>query len=443
MTPGRARLLAAAVCACTSLLAFGAPAARAATPNAAPYESAGSLPGGGTYIIRRDDLAMTTAMELWFRAPSGGADGSTPGIARLAIAALAASGPKFGTPLSELVNRFGGSLEISVYPDIAMVGVSVPSWDAPQVLRTLTAAYFTPKVSEAGLKSALRDCAVAAAETRFSADRIMQDALFAQLFASGPASYPPTPASAADFTKIPQSAVDAFAQRYFGRANAVLTIAGAADSRLLSNVPAAASSAAALAPLDSKVAAAPAPSEKNGPVPGLGMAWIGPSIADAKAATAMDFVADYLFDSDHGTVARAIERAHPDALVNGQFVTLHDPGVMLLLISGVDVPGVRQRVLDAVAAMGKPLDQTAFLAARNAFEYRLAAQTQTPLSRADNLGWYAAEGNAAYAPGAASGAYQQAIESLDPAFVAQTVRTYLRNPAVVQLVTAQPNGAAT
>ena len=427
---------------CTSLLAFGG-AARAGAPAVSAYESTGALPGGGTYVVRRDDLAMTTAMELWFRAPSGGADGSTPGIARLAIAAVAASSPKFGTPLSELVTRLGGSLEISVYPDLAMVGVSVPSWDAPQVLRTLTSSYFTPNISEAGLKSALRDCAVAAAETRFSSERIMQDALFARLFASGPASYPATPSTAAAFTKIPQSAVDAFAQRYFGRANAVLTIAGAADSRLLSNVPSGTSSASAQAPLDSQIAASPAPSEKNGPEPGLGIGWIGPPIADVKAATAMDFVADYLFDSERGTVAREIERAHPGALVNGQFVTLHDPGVMLLLVSGVDAPAVRQRVLDAVAALQKPMDRAAFSAARNAFEYHLAAQTQTPLARADNLGWYAAEGNAAYAPGAASGAYQQAIESLDPAFVAQTVRTYLQHPAVVQLITAQPNGAAT
>lgn len=435
------RSITAAICFGMSLLAFGVPAARAAAP--ASYESTGSLPGGGTYIIRRDGLAMTTAMELWFRAPASGEDGSSPGIARLAVAALAASSTKHGTPLSEVVNRAGGSLEIGVYPDIAMIGVSVPSWDAPQVLRALTSAFFTPMISSAGMTSALRDCAIAAAEARFSPDHVMQNALFAQLFASGPATHAPTPASAADFTKIPQAALLAFARRYFGQANAVLTLAGDAGTQLLSSVQPGGSPSSAQSPLDSKPAATPGSSEKSGPAAGLGIGWIGPSIADTKSATAMDFIADYLFDPQHGTFSRMLQRTHPGALVNGQFVTLHDPGVLLLLISGVEAPAVRSQALDAVAALQKPMDAASFEAARNAFEYRLASQTQTPLSRADNLGWYAAEGSAAYAPGAASGDYERAMESLTPEFIAQTVRTYLQHPAIVQLITAQSNGAST
>jgi hypothetical protein len=197
------------------------------------------------------------------------------------------------------------------------------------------------------------------------------------------------------------------------------------------------------APVDSALAAAPGSTTKSSDVSGVGFAWSGPSIADAKADTALDFVADYLFDSDYGTLARAIQRANPKAFVNGQFITLHNPGVLLLTVSGANSAAIRRQVLDAVAAMEKPMDAKAFEAARTAFEYHLLSQTQTPLSRADNFGWYAVEGNAAYAPGAASGDYFKAVESLDPNFIAQTVHAYLEHPAMVQLLSTDQKGTTT
>ncbi|HLI97657.1 MAG TPA: hypothetical protein VKT72_16425, partial [Candidatus Baltobacteraceae bacterium] len=400
-------------------------------------ERSGSLPGGGTYIIRRDQLASTTAMELWFRVPASGKGGQYPGISRLALTAVAASSAPHGTSIAELVNRVGGSLNIGIYPDIAMIGISVPSGDAPEALRTLTSAYFAPAISSGGLKAALRDCAVAAAETRFDSDRALQDALFAQLFTSGPAHEPPTPGSASDFTKIPESALKAFAQQAFRKNNAVLALTGAVDPQLLADVHASSPGAPMSAPFDSQLAAAPSSTSKSSDVAGLGFAWAGPPIADVKAATALDFIADYLFDSDHGTVARAIQNAHSDAFVNGQFITLHNPGVLLLTVSGVNSPAIRDQVTGAVTAMEQPMDAKTFDAARTAFEYHLLSQTQTPMSRADNFGWYAAEGNADYAPGAASGDYLRAIQSLDPAFIAQTARTYLQHPAIVQFIAGQ------
>lgn len=429
------------MCLCMSLFAFSAPQAGAQT--AAAYETSGTLPGGGTYVMRRDRLASTAAMELWFRAPADGADGKYPGISRLAVTALAASRPAHGTSLTELVNSLGGTLTINVYPDIVMVGASVPSWDAPRVMHDLTAAYFSPSISAEGLKNALRDCAVAAAESRFDSERIMQDSLFAQLFAGGPAHVAPVPQTAADFAKIPKASVDAFARSAFRQNNAVLSLAGAVDRDLLAQIRGDNAGAPMDAPFDSTLASAPGAVTKSSYVSGLGFAWAGPPIADAKAATAMDFIADYLFDTDRGTLARAIQKANPEAYVNGQFITLHKPGVLLLTISGANSQAIRQQVTDAVAAMQRPLDDRAFQAARAAFEYHIFSQTQTPMARADNFGWYTVEGNASYAPGAASGDYVKAVESLDPAFVAQTAQTYLQHPAIVQLISGAQKGTTT
>jgi predicted Zn-dependent peptidase len=414
------------MCACISLFAFIAPA------------------GAQMQVVQRPDaVAQTTAMELWFRTPSAGDNGRYPGIARLALTALAASSAPHGNSLAELVNRFGGTLSINVYPDIAMIGVSVPSWDAARMLRALTSAYFSPSISDDGYKAALRDCAVAAAQSRFDAERILQDALFANLFSAGPGRVAPTPEAAGDFTKISQDAALTFAQHAFRADNAIVSVAGAVDSQLLANLHSASAAGPMDAPYDSTLAGQPGSSTKSSYESGLGFAWAGPPIADAKAATAMDFIADYLFDPDHGTLSQAIQKTNGDAYVNGQFITLHNPGVLLLTISGLASPELRTQVNDAVTAMKQPLDAKSFAAARMAFEYHIFSQTQTPLSRADNFGWYAAEGNVTYAPGSSTGEYMKAAQSLDPGYVAQIARTYLKSPAVVQLIAAEQKGSST
>ncbi len=417
---------------------------------AAPRETvtqSGLLPGGGTYVVRRDATAPTAAIELWFRAPGAGYDSQYPGISRLALTALAASrSTSHGTSLAELIKSLGGTLTLNVYPDIAMVGVSVPSWEVANAARTLTSAYFTPSISDDGLKAALRDCAIAGTEGRFDADRLLQDALFAHLFVSGPAHYAPTPTAAADFSKIPAADVKSFANRAFSAQNAVISIAGGVDDKTLSQilaVPALRSvreNARGDAPIDSTPAGRASDVTQDAAVSGLGFAWTGPPISDEKSATAMDFIADYLFDPDRGTLAVAT-RKNKNVLVNGQFITLHNPGVLLLTISGTGAGSVRQQVLDAVNAMRQPLDQKTFDAARSAFEYHIFSQIQTPLSRADNFGWYAAEGNLTYAPGNTSGSYLEAARALDPGFVAQVVRTYLQHPSIVELTNGkQPQG---
>jgi predicted Zn-dependent peptidase len=157
----------------------------------------------------------------------------------------------------------------------------------------------------------------------------------------------------------------------------------------------------------------------------------------------MDFVADYLFDADHGTVARDVREASSDVFLNGQFITLHDPGVLLVTIAGPGASGMRAKVTDAVAQLQNPMDRKTFESARNAFLYHIISQVQTPQTRADNFGWYAVEGNLPYAPGDTSGDYVQAAQSLDPGYVAQIVRRYLQHPAVVELAPAHAQGSAT
>jgi predicted Zn-dependent peptidase len=426
---------AAAICACISLLAFS-PLPSAAEAQTPKVQQSGMLPGGGVYVLRRDTTARTAALELWFRAPSAGYDSATPGISRLALTAIAASRPPHGSSLSEYVARIGGTLSLNVYPDIVMVGISVPAWQAQNALKSLTAAYFAPSISDDGFRSAVRDCAVAGAEAQFDPDRLLQDALFAHLFTSGPARYAPTP-PASDYNKISPADVKVFAVRAFRKQNSVLTLAGSVDSNLLASVHEAGSAGNMDSPYDSSLSNRPADVTQDAQVGGLGFAWAGPPISDPKAATALDFIADYLFDPDHGTVSSAVRKSGSDAFVNGQFITLHDPGVLLVTISGSKAAAVRPQVLAAIAALQQPMDSKTFEGARSAFEYHIMSQIQTPVSRADNFGWYAAEGNLSYAPGNDSGDYLRTAQSLDPAYVSQIVHRYLHDPSIVQLTAGQ------
>jgi predicted Zn-dependent peptidase len=440
------KTIVAAVCASVSLLMLDQ-SANAAARSADMVQTAGTLAGGGTYIIHRDITAPTAAVELWYRAPGAGYDNANPGISRLAIAAIAASAPPHGTSLSELVARLGGSLSMNVYPDIAMVGVSVPSWQTQSMIRALTTAYFSPSITDSGLKAAVRDSAIAAAEGHFDSDRILQDTLFQHIFSAGPAHYPAVPASAQDFAKIPATAVKAFAARAFRRSNAVLTLTGSVDPKWIADVSATAQGVRAAdtpdAPIDSTLSNANIDVTQTSQVGGIGFAWIGPPIADQKAATAMDFIADYAFDGEHGTLAPTLRKGDGRAFLNGQFITLHNPGVLLVTVSGSGSPALRSAVLAAATDLQHPLERAAFDAARTAFEYHILSQTQTPPSRADNFGWYAVEGDAAYAPGDSSAAYLRAAQSLDPQYVAEIARKYLQHPAIVQLLTTAHPGTTT
>jgi predicted Zn-dependent peptidase len=430
MMPG-ARI-AAAMLACASLL-FAVPC------GATEAREQGSLPRGGSYVLDPDPTVGAAAIGLWFRAPGAGYDNAMPGVSRLAATAAAISPLAGGKSLYSLVRGVGGILNINVYPDIVGIGAVVPAGSARRVVAAMTAAYFAPAIDDATVKVARNDAAVLAVGQRYSFDSTLHDLLFKQIFAAGPAHYPPVPDSVAALSRVTPEAVAAFAKRAFRSGNAVLALTGNVDASSISAVTDGNGNLPMDPPFASTLSGFAGETTASGAVSGVGMAWIGPPIADEKAATALDFVADYLFRDDTGTVTQALDASKLDAYAVGQFITLHDPGVMIVTIGGDDAKKARQQVVDQVAKLENPMDARSFNAAREAFLYHIASDTETVAAQADNLGWYAAEGNPGYAPGNSGGDYERAARSLDPAFVAGVVRRYLgANPAVVNLITVEP-----
>jgi predicted Zn-dependent peptidase len=424
-------------------LLFGALLLCAAPCNATEslqQQQQGTLPRGGSYVIDPDPTIAAAAVDLWFRAPAAGYDDASPGIARLAATAAAAAPLASGKSLVALVHSVGGALNIEVYPDIVGVGAVVPATAARQVIAAMTAAYFAPAIDDSAVKTAQRDAAVLAVQQRYSSDQTLHDLLFARIFADGPAHYPPLPDSIASITHITPAAVTAFAKRAFRSGNAVLSVSGNVDPSSIDAVTDG-NGGSMDPPYSSSLANASGATTVSGAVDGIGLAWVGPTIADERAATALDFVADYLFRDGSGVVSKAVDALKGSTYLTGQFVTLHGPGVMLVTISGDSAASAKQQVLHALERLRTPLDPAAFEAARNAFLYHIAADTQTPSERADNLGWYTVEGAQSYAPGSAGGAYAKSARSLDPGYVASIVRRYLASPVVVNLVTPKESAS--
>ncbi|HEY9086404.1 MAG TPA: insulinase family protein [Candidatus Tyrphobacter sp.] len=408
---------------------------------ATPAVESGALAHGGTYMIAVDAAAPVAAIDLWFRAPDDGYSGETPGLARIAATAAAAAKLASGKTLAETVTQAGGQLSIQVFPDLVTVGAIVPTLAARRVLASLTAAYFAPAIDAAALHAATSDATVIAVQQHYEGDVLVQDLLFSRLFASKPANEPPVPLAIDALSHVTLQEASAFAQRAFRASNAFLTVAGAVDPTILAAVTDGNGPAPAQAPIDAiPVSPLPAPTTQEGSGPAIGIAWIGPPISDERAATALDFVADYLFRERVGTVSAALDRSGTRIDLNGQFVTLHSPGVMLVTLEGTDDASAQTQVLRAVSALQQPMDPAAFAAAREAFLYHLDVDTQTPGEQADMLGWYAAEGAASYAPGGDE--YERITRSLDPGYVAATVRRYLSNPTVVRIVVGSSSGGA-
>lgn len=399
----------------------------------------GTLPHGGSYIVHRDNTIGIAAIDLWFRAPGAGYDNASPGISRLAATAAAAAPLESGKSLVAFVRSLGGRMTISAYPDLIGISAVVPTQSARRAVAAITSAYFAPVLDENALKTAQRDMAVLAVQKRFSSDQLLHDALFASLFAQGAAHYPPLPSAIPDITKIDLNEITEFAKRAFRSGNATLTLTGNIDSAVTDAVTAG-TPGSADAPIDSSVARPlPASQSISGAVSGTGLAWVGPGIADQKSATALDFVADYLFRDGTGIVAKTFDPAG-DSYVSAQFITLHDPGIMLVTIGGADDLKVKARVQDAIEKMTQPLDALTFAAAREAFLFHLASDTQNPQEQADNLGWYASEGDGLYAPSEEASSYWKIAVSLDPAFVASVVRRYLDHPVSIDLQVPETKG---
>ena len=396
-------------------------------------QQSGTLPRGGTYVISADSTVASAAIGLWFRAPGAGYDNSTPGIADLAATAAAVAPLASGKSLFALVHSVGGELNVEVYPDIVGIAVVVPASAARRVVAAITAAYYAPAVDDVAVKTARANAAVLGVQQRYETDATLHDLLFKQIFAGGPAHYPPLPTSVAEITSVSTAQISDFAKRAFRSENSILALTGNVDVSSLTAVTDGSGAGRMDPPYDSTLAAVPASATALGLVGGIGLAWIGPPITDEKAATALDFIADYLFRDDTGVVPKALDQTANDALVVGQFITMHDPGVMVVTIGGDHAQAARDRVLGALSAMRTPLDAQTFSAAREAFLYHIASDTETPQERADNLGWYGVEGDPAYAPGIVDGTYARSVRALDPAYVADVVKHYLATPVVVNM----------
>ncbi len=404
----------------------------------AAAQQTGALPRGGSYVLAADPTVGSAAIGLWFRAPGAGYDNATPGISDLAATAAAVTPLASGKSLFALVHSLGGDLNIEVYPDIVGIAAVVPAPAARQVVAAMTAAYFAPSVNDGAAKTARANAAVLGVQQRYESDSTLHDLLFAQVFESGPAHYPALPTSISDLTRVTTEQIATFAKRAFRSDNSVLTLTGNINPSIVDAVTDGSGNGQMDPPYDSKLAPAPVSTTASAPIGGVGMAWVGPPISDEKAATALDFIADYLFREQTGVVSKLLENSKGDTLLIGQFITLHDPGVLVVTIGGDNLKQVQQHVLDALAKLEEPMDPQIFNAAREAFLYHVASDTESPQAQADNLGWYSVEGNPQYAPGVTDGGYARAARSLDPQYVSEVVRRYLRNPVVVNLATPAP-----
>ena len=391
------------------------------------------LPNGSALILRRDATLPMVAIELWFRAPSIGFRSPVIGLSRYAATAIAASSQGRSPSIGQLIKGLGGRFTISANADAVSVAASIPAQSERKVLRALTTAYFTPTLSPQSMRSALREVAIAGAQQQLDPQATLHDALFSQLFISGPAHYATVPASASALTRVSLSELKSFAARAFRSTNAILTVAGYAPENLAASVAGRAARPSMENPVDSTPAQAPSATTRTYGEDAIGLAWLGPPIRDVKAATALDFIADYLFRIDTGTVERLSRDDAADSFVSGQFVTLHDPGVMVVEMAGRQIDRLQAHVEDQLAQIKHPLSQPAFDAARTAFEYHILSDTESPLAMADNFGWYAVEGDPLYAPSDDGAKYLQAAQSLDPGYIARVAQQYLGQPTIVRL----------
>jgi zinc protease len=393
---------------------------------AADLARSGALPGGGGFVLRPLGGASVAAIALWFRAPAAGFDTApAPGLGRLAGAAVAASQPITGTSLATYVAGIGGRLAVAAYPESVAISTLVPAAQAAETVRALTRAYFAPVLSDAGLTVAKRDQVADAANRAELPQTAIEEALYGALFASGPAKYP-TFGGTTGLIALTVDHVRGYAERAFRPGNAILVLAGAIDDRALAAAIPGREGAAPGAERPQPHRLAPgATVERRGSEPGFGLAWAGPPIADERAATALDLVADRLFSPDTGTVQRALRSS--GTTLTGTYVTFHDPGVFIVSASGGDVAAARRAVEAGIEAVRTPLEPAAFSAARRTFTFHILSDQQTPSGLADTYGWYAVEGNPAYAPGdgGTTGRYLSGANALTPELVAATVRRYL------------------
>lgn len=308
-------------------------------------------------------------------------------------------------------------------------------------------AVFRPSIDAAALDRARTRMAAEQAQSAQSSAAVLRDRVFSAIFADGPLH----DATLGD-AKLLQSASltevrDFAARSYVPGASAVIALGNGNADVLRAHIAAASrpSGNGAAMPA-SAIAAAPAqPIGLTMPdvdAPGVALAWSGPPISDRRAATAMDFLSDYLTDPKTGVFASAATSTTAGASIDGQYVTLEQAGLFFVSATGtgVDPTAMTRSLRDALdKAIARPMPQGRFATALSAYETRLLRQMDSPQGLADNYGWYFAMNAPSYAPSATdvslSGEYFAAAASLTPDFVRDVARRYLgASPAVITIV---------
>jgi predicted Zn-dependent peptidase len=429
-----------------------APRAAAADVELAPGETI--LSNGLTTQVRQATASGAVAIEVWIRCPADGWSASQPGIARLTALAVLAS-KNGGSSLRDVVHSHGGDVNISVFQTATEVAILAPVGDAPALQDELVRRVFHASLDASAFEDARTRLAEEQAAVAQSTVETLRDQVFAVMFSSGPL-HDSTFGDVRSLKAMTLDEVRGFAGRSYAAQNAAVVTLGngnAADlnSRLAASAASmpASENATAFAMPASTVASIPAQpiavSTMLADVPGVALGWVGPPIADQKAATAMDFLSDYLADQRAGVLVRAALQTDAGAVLAGQFVTLENPGVFFVSVTGENVvPATMEKALrDALRPVtDRPLSRDEFSRALGAYETRLLLQMDSPQGLADNYGWYFAQNAPGYAPSATDatlgGRYFANAASLSADYVHDVARRYLGAEPVVITLVPQP-----
>jgi predicted Zn-dependent peptidase len=438
----------------TTALAIWPAFAAAAAPSARPLASGESvLSDGLTVAVRRATLSPTAALEIWIVAPSNGYGASKPGIARLTALSIVAT-KIGGQSLRDIVRASGGELMVLVFPSSTEIAVIAPANAANQLADALTARVLHPTVDTAGLREAKAGLTEQQALAASAADQLLRDGIFGQLFASGP-FHMSTYGATDTLHLLSQEDVENFAAQAYVPANEIVVAVGgtldeaALNARIAQAAPTARAAMAMPASVRGVQPQGPVPSGLAD-IPGVGLGWIGPSVADERTSTAMDFLSDYLTRPDYGLVAKAIQSADPTADFGGQFITLKDAGVFYMTVEGGTLSA--DAALSAMRIAVKPvldgpLPPAEFSRALAAFRTHTLLDTQTPQQLADNYGWYFAQGAPGYAPAATdlhlTGDYYDVAASLTAQQVYEAAKTYLGAAPAIAVVAPHPQTPTT
>lgn len=414
----------------------------AASP-ATPPETTTQLGDGLTLVTRQATASPTAALEVWIKCPSSGYGPARPGLARLTALAIVEQ-KSGGSSLRTDARAAGAQIAVSVYHESTEIAILAPAYVSGSLLDKLVREALHPQLDQKAFEAARQRLAAQQVASLDMPEEVLRDSLFARMFASGPlhdSSY----GDPRTLTGLTLADITAFAGRAYVPADEIVVAVGNVDAtdvatRTQSAAPAAAPAVAipesSLAPYtDSPLLL----TRSSLDVGGIAIGWSGPPIADERAATAMDFLSDYLTNPTQGVLSKIVNAAVSGTDFSGQFVTLRNPGVFYVTASGAKVdPTITVGIIrDAMRnTLRKPMSADEFERARTAYINHLLGSMQTAQSLADNYGWYFSQGALPYSPSstdaALSGQYFAAVASLTPEYVFSIASRYLQaKPAVI------------